>query len=173
MRFTTPLICILVALPGPRVAGQEVPHVALGDRVRLSAPAIAPDPIVGTVISRGADTLTLAVVDRETPLGVPLGGVQSLDVSRGKHSHALAGLGIGVGFGLILGAIEGANSQDNYLCSDSGTCAAFGAVSWGLTGLLIGALVRSEQWERVPLGRMSVRSANAGRGVALGVAVSF
>ena len=173
MRFTTQLICLLVALPGPRVAGQEVPHVSLGDRVRLSAPAIAAGPIVGTVISRGEDTLTLAVVGRETPLGVPLGGVQSLDISHGQHSHALAGLGIGVGFGLILGAIDGANSQDSYLCSDSGTCAALGAVSWGLTGLLIGALVRSERWERVPLSRISVRSATGDRGIALGVAVSF
>jgi hypothetical protein len=57
----------------------------------VTAPAIDRDPLVGTVISIGADTCLLDVKDRAEPLPLPFSSVTNLEVSRGRTSKAGTG----------------------------------------------------------------------------------
>ncbi|SRR6266566_692982 len=167
------LFCTLLLLRGPGLAAQG-DSVAPGDRVRLVAPPVSQERLIGTVLSRRADTLVLHVPDAAAQVAVPLAAIERLEVSRGRHGHAFAGFAVGFLVGAAAEGVAYANCQ-GLLCPhrDGAGLAVTTGLLLGLPGLVIGALIRSEDWERVPLPRLSVGAGPGRRGVTVGLAVRF
>jgi hypothetical protein len=81
------LVAALVFTASVDLFAQQEPPVALGDRVRVTAPTIDPDQLVGTLVALGADTCVLEVEAGADPLTLPLASVTSFEVSRGRESN--------------------------------------------------------------------------------------
>ncbi len=139
-------------------AGHPAPHarpvVAPGARVRVTAPLMAPEPLVGTVLKLDADTIFLTgVALRRGKVAVPVASVKRLEVSRGRSSLALQFAVIG----FIAGAWIGANAVENqsfYSIDEPLATLAGVAVVGGVAGAVVGSAIGSEQWEVVPLDRL-------------------
>jgi len=156
MHLFTLFVAMLPA--ATRLAPQDSTPLAAGERVRVTAPAMSPTPIVGAFARLGADTLVI-----ETPVSTrrfPRASVTRLEVSTGRRSH--------VGQGALYGGIVGAGVAalalgSSSLCADleaGGTCALVGAAGGGVAGVLLGALIgsatKSDRWEEVAPTRLRV-----------------
>jgi hypothetical protein len=135
----------------------EVP-VAEGERVRVTKYS-APDPrFVGSLASWSADSLNL-FRDALPDATIPLSDVAKLEISRGMHGHASTGALIGGGIGAVIGlaAVISAAADDNsddWVEISPGEAALGGLMLTGLgagVGALIGLVIRTEEWEEVPL----------------------
>jgi hypothetical protein len=145
----------ILAQPLTAQGSLAVAEVQPGARVRVEAPGIVAGKYVGTVLSRGADTLTLGSPST-APVKLPLRAIRSLEISRGKSrsAGAVRGMMWGVPIGLVLGVFAVATSDNCDACieatSDAEGFALF-AASGVLWGAGIGALVGRERWERFDL----------------------
>lgn len=168
---------LVPALPGDFLAQQATP-IAPGDRVRVTAPAVNPGPLHGTVVSMDPDSVVLEVEGREEPLAFSAASITALDVSRGQKGEAVLGGILGGIAGVILGvSVYNGSKEDcgpeDSLCElgnfdDSLVVLALAGVGAGV-GALIGSLFKSERWEAVPLDEIHVTALPLYRG---GVAVS-
>ncbi len=151
-------------LPAVLAVGLLVPLASLegqlqsGQRVRVTAPDCGLDRQPATFQAFDADTLVLG------PMKCPLVSETHLDVYQGRRANAgkgaLIGLAIGGGGGAVAGAIALSGS-----CLDSADgCPLAGAAIFALffgppsilTGAVIGALIKTDRWEEVPLDRVRV-----------------
>jgi hypothetical protein len=152
-RVLSPVVLImLLASAAPLPAQQAAPEIEVraGSRVRLDAPGIVGDHLVATVISRTADTLTVASPNA-SPIAVPTSRITRLEVSRGDSRTAGAlhgmkwGVPIGAGFGVL-----GLFLVDD--CETCGTRTNRGAIvpafagAGAFYGAIIGAIAQHEQW---------------------------
>ncbi len=150
---------LLAAAPFSLGNAQDSLPVRVGDRVRVTAPAFDIDKYDGTLRASADDTL---IVDS---LRMALASVTRLDVYQGRTGNmgkgALIGTLIGVPTGLAFGVFY------QQACSNSSdigqTCLGIvplGAVALGVTGALIGgtigALIKHDRWEEVPLDQLGV-----------------
>jgi len=158
---TTWCLALLLLLLAVVALGDDSgdPTVAVGSRVRIRAPTLTSDRIEGTLIGVDESTFLVESKDRER-LTVPRDAVTHLAVSAGQRRWKLRGALIGAGFGLL--AIGAGGSQASPLV----TCSA-------LLGTGIGALVRSDRWQKVPLDRVHASVTPLPRGVALTVSFAF
>ena len=99
-----------------------------------------------------------------------------LEVSRGRKSRWLSGMGLGLLAGAGIGAFAGGFSSScthewGSLCTmvGAGTGASLGL----LTGLTIGALVMTDRWEEVSLDRLRVSFVPQRDGFAVGMRFAF
>lgn len=150
----------LAIFPASLLAQTEVSPVLLDSRVRLtmrSPPGLA---AVGTLDAWDRRSLELAGLD-SVPRMIPLSDVVRLEVSRGKKGHALTGLAIGAAAGLAVGGVTTAlisSIWDESLDSRTEDIWIVAAVVTGVTtvagaglGVVVGALIKTEKWEDVPL----------------------
>lgn len=177
------LVAALVLAAPFNLLAQQAPIVARGARVRVRAPSVSRDRLVGTVVEMGTDTCVLEVEDWAEPLALPLASLETLEVSRGTKSNAgkgaFTGGAVGWLFGLALGArgAEGADEDDPHVWGlvegqgDVWTVAAIGGGVGATVGLLIGEMTRSDRWEEVPLDRLRVVPTRDRRGLALSVSM--
>ena len=166
------LVGAAVGLPVMTLDAQGTAPVVNGARIRVTLNSTSRRALVGTFDSLSEDTLHLRV-RRESPsrtpefdiLGVPLTGIEALEVSRGRHSNAgrwaLVGLGVGAGFGALGGAAWGCAVNVEPTTGERAGCAAFTAFVFGLSGAglgaFIGALSTSDEWVSVPLSSLGRR----------------
>ena len=139
--------------------------LARGTWVRITAPALSPAPLIGTLEGRRADSLLWVRKQEERPLSLPLTAVQKLEISQGRHADTWRGGLIGTLAGIGVGALIGL-AAGNYECPTTGLpalaaadCltpeesaaagAILGAVGGGGLGLLIGSSRKSERWRAV------------------------
>ena len=149
------LVAVLIASSGQRSAGQNIPVLAPGSRVRVST-ASSYAPVVGTVIAQEADSLRLLVAGRGAPVAVAFASIRDLEINRGRHSNAgrgaLIGLGVGAGAGLLLGVAASSCGAEDWICPGPAAVPAMallvGSLGTGI-GALIGLTSSSERWERV------------------------
>jgi len=161
----------LLAPSAPLRAQQSAPPIEIrsGSRVRLEAPGVVARRTVGNVISRTADTLTIAGFD-SPPVAVPIAGITRLDVSRGdsRVAGALHGIKWGAPIGLGLGALMVALADDCRTCSNQPSAGAaiadLGIAGAGI-GAIAGAIAQHEQWSPVTLSPRVSFDAGAPRGV--------
>ena len=176
MKRLSLVMAALVCTPLGVAAAQRVPTDRIyvlepGTRVRLVAPGLGKEPIVGTVTLARRDSIVLDTSDvwRENRLLFPapvvadefrrvhlsVADVDSVQVSRG-HSRSLGMLRGAIKGGLIVGAYlglqaisgrRGAN-WDNF-ASGFGSGVAIGAS----LGVPIGYVLGSERWRTVPMRR--------------------
>jgi hypothetical protein len=151
--------------------GQQLPA---GSRARVR---IGGRWVVGTYVGQSRDSLRFAVQtyhDETPPFAfsgkAPTGerdtlawlrsSIEEFQVSSGHRSHGgtgvLVGAVVGGGAGLGLGV---ALASDEFFQAGSGTVVAttvIGAVAGCLLGGIIGSLVRTEHWERMPPPSVSI-----------------
>ena len=182
MRSILSLAVVPLLIPLQFTSAQQVPPIETGSRIRVTAPALGVDKLVGTSVEADATRIRVQADDQASPMTISLTDVTRLEVSQGQKSRvgrgALIGLGVGAGVGAVLGFVLGSEA-----CIDSGsTCPGFGAlVVGGGLGILgagvgagIGALIKSERWEEVPLDRLRVNIVPLRDGrFALGLSVAF
>lgn len=165
------LVLILASTPA---AGQEA-LVSPGERIRVKhacegdVKAAPCDPVVGQVRSVSGDTVRL-----DGGRQLVLSQATKVELSGGRHGHALLGLGIGTAVGIGAGALSCSNSHSDM----DGLCALaylFTVPAGMLGGLIIGALTKSEKWETVrrPAARLEVVPAVAPNAVGVVGRVSF
>ena len=153
--MTCPALALLVslALTAPALAAQppRIP-VPVGVRVRVSAPPRI-GWTTGTVAGSDSARIILRAAGGARPDTIPLGGVQALDVSRGR-SRLRPGL-VGALLGGIVGGTLGHLAVESYPAGyqSSGDLLApvAGFIGGALIGGTIGALTARERWERVPV----------------------
>ena len=173
------LSCALFLITGAELGAQDAPTAGPGDRVRvLAAGAGVQGWLSGTVLSRGTDTLLLQVGDTEAQVAMPLAAIQRLQVSLGRHGHALTGFEVGflvgaVTAGVAYTACQGFLCPENKNVAAGAAVAAFAGLLCGVPGAAIGALIRGEEWENVPLSRVRVSATPGRRGLTVGLAVRF
>ena len=174
------------------VTAQERPTVTAGDRVRISSPRTGQEPVVGDVVARSSDTLTVSYwepYDRGWETAeLPIRSIHTLEVHRGTRTDAgkgalLGGL-IGGGFGLAAGIAAASYDCDSTPWDWDGcwywgrgelipiSTATFALVGAGV-GALIGSASRREIWEPVPTGNLRLALTHSNGGVALALSVGF
>ncbi len=171
------LLVALVLTSSVDLSAQEGLLVAPGDSVRVTAPTVAPDPLVGTLVSLGADACVLEVAGHAEPLRLPLASVTGLEVRREGESQTANGAFLGALFGGVAGAGIG-------IAMCSGGCeaevpqvaAVYGGIGAGL-GLLVGLSIGSEsgpdRWVSVDLQSIRVSLITGRHGLAVSVQVAF
>jgi hypothetical protein len=148
---------------------QDQQAVAPGDRIRVTAPAISADRLVGTLTGMRDDTYSMVVEGRDGSLAVPIASLTRLEVSRGRKSLVTWGavVGVLVGGTLSFALINSSEASDARI-----TSAVLFAGLGGLAGALGGSYIRYDDWETVPLGQLRVGlTPEAGDGIALSISI--
>ena len=139
------LIACLGLISASLASAQIVPE---GAKVRVSSPRLGEKPVLATVISASADSITLRPFDRPITTSMSRAELSSLQMSTGTHRPFLRYAATGLAVGAVGGAIAGyldyqeSDSSDGWcilVCSRQGA-AGFGAVVLGTTGLVVGGL---------------------------------
>jgi hypothetical protein len=128
-----------------------------GARVRVVESDSAATSQIGTVAAVGQDGMTIRRDHPGDSLALKFAGIDRLDLSRGRHGHALIGLGIGVAAGGLAGALWGvsasSHSSREFDIGSAGVTVAAGAILGGAVGAIVGpvvgAFVRTERWHTV------------------------
>lgn len=186
---------ILITLSKSVVAQTPAPTPKAGDRVRITRLGF-PAPVVGAMVSATADSISFVPVVPHLR-GVPglqdtatiaRTAVQAFEVSDGRRRHPWKGLGWGFAGGAVGGAIMGALTYEPCHSTEFLGCllapdsredsaligGAVGAVLGSATGLIVGTLYQTEQWQRVTLERVAkVGLRPTSHGVAASVSVSL
>ncbi len=183
MRTVLSLAVLPLLIPLQSITAQQAPPIETGGRIRVTAPTLGVDKLVGTSVEADATRIRVQADDQASPMTISLADMTRLEVSQGRKSNALKGLLIGSIVGVSTGAILGlaaslAESYDNPCADNEVECVAVGAAAFGVTGALvglgIGALLKSERWEEVPLDRLRVNIVPHRDGrFALGLSVAF
>ena len=120
---------------------------------------------VGTVATLGADTLVMQPDHHTDPLRIPVAQITKLEVSSGKKSRVVSGIGRGALIGFAAGAVFGgvvggaARAAECSGCGDTGvvgdafTVGLVGAAAGAVLGGIIGATETEDRWEEVPSDR--------------------
>ena len=158
MRITSlPVTAGLALLSGcgPHVISEPVPAPTAGSRIRY---AVRPDTnrfLSGRLVSLNADSL---VVERPGDAGgqwvtaaLPTDQIARLQVKVGRRDNIGRALLVGSGVGFALGALCAAGDEGEWLQPSAGECMAAGVGTGLVTGLLIGAVARSDVLAPVPL----------------------
>ena len=154
-----------------RISTDRIYVLEPGTRIRIVAPGLGREPIVGTIAHAKLDTIVLDTSDvwRETRLLMPapviadefrrvklaVGDIDSVQVSRG-HSRALGMLQGAVKGGLIVGAYLGLQAISGRRGAKWGDFAggfASGLAIGASVGVPIGYVMGSERWRTVRVGK--------------------
>lgn len=175
------ILAVLVLAPLTDALAQELP-LRPGRRVRVTAPTIGIKKQAATFDALRGDML---VVVADSTMDFPLASVTRLDVYAGRQGHARRGAGIGFLAGVSVGGVIGyfyctAGTGD---CLDSSSDQgaelqligplAIGAVAGTLLGAAVGALIKTDKWEQVPLDRLRVSVVPTRSGFGIGASFAF
>lgn len=126
-----------------------------GTQARIIGAATAADYVRLTVVGVSPDTLRYRLNAGGDSKAISWQNVSRMDVSAGRHTNFLRGLGIGVLVGTATGAAIGAASGHGTELNSSGFLAFVGAIYGGtlggVTGMVFGIAMRSERWTPVAL----------------------
>jgi hypothetical protein len=164
------LLCMIVLFSaelGPARPSAADEADLLGQRVRVDTGASA--PLVGVVTHADADALRIRDDARGSEARVSRDAILVLEASRGFRRHTVRGL---VGGALAWGAVVGLYAAFGSL-DESGVGEPLFIGGMVAAGGLVGSLVKTERWERIPLSTVSARVGPAGRGVRAEVVLTF
>jgi len=163
----------LVALASPTDAVAQELSLRPGQRVRVTVSTVGKNAYEDRFRQLRGDTLVLESA------WFPLSDVTQLKVHQGRKSVTGWGGLVGLLGGALTGAIVGYSQGDDHGLvawtaeQKAGLLAAvFGGVG-GLGGLLIGALIRTDKWEGIPLDRLRVSVVPHRDGFGLGASIAF
>ena len=107
MRAVTSMLTVSLLVPLAALSAQVQPSIGPGTRIRVTAPLVGVERMVGTYLVNDDSTLQVQAEAQVTPVTIPLVYVTRLEMSRGRRSNALKGLVIGSVSGAVLGAVAG------------------------------------------------------------------
>lgn len=126
--------------------------ISPGTKMRVTAPAILPEPITGRLTSLTPDTVSIAKSGAAV-FQIPMISVQKLELSEGRNRLKWAALGALAG-GLVGGLIGGYSADNN---DPTGLEAAALFIAGGTVGLVgggvAGAVFAPERWYQYSLPR--------------------
>lgn len=165
----------------PPLAAEQATTLDPGSRVRLSWTGGRGTRLTGAVQMTDEKVLWIVTDDQEV-VRVPREQVTRLEIASGRKGHAGKGFLTGALAGALMGGLLMAGSSEPLFCFGSGcgppttreklAFVGFTTLASGGIGAGIGALIRSDRWLEVPLGRVRLRAGPAGsRG--MGVSASF
>lgn len=192
------LLCLAVAsallIPVECLIAQQPLPLEVGQRVRVSHSCTTRSFARSTREDCQRDTGALALItadsvvlreDGATQVALPLTSTTRIEVRRGQHRRwgrgALIGGVVGGATGLALSVAWVADDCCWANCGCSGQEApviagatAVGFIGFGIIGAGIGALIKTDLWEEVPLDRVRVSFAPQQDGrIALGLTYRF
>jgi hypothetical protein len=158
LRLSLAILAILPPVPSAVADGFQIP--LRSTLVRVTRSDGGRPPAVGTPVGVREDTLM--VVNGSARSGIPLRGIERLEVSRGTSRATGRGALIGLVAGGGIGAVIGATSEHDAFFSQGFNIAA-GAFSFGLLGAGVGAVAghasKRVRWEALPVRDVGVDSA--------------
>ena len=174
----------IALLLSPTVATSQDPSpIVPGSRIRITQlEAGKSRRSSGTVVTAAADTVVLKLDGLGATATYSLARISGLEVSRERHGHVAAGVGIGFLAGAGTGALVGALACKNHDClsgsDDMGAAVeALLAGIGGVVGMVVGGAIgahKTDTWEAVPSSgwRVSTLPTSAGR-FAFALSVQF
>jgi hypothetical protein len=174
IRRSTALAALLVTLAAAPLAAQERTAPVVGERVRISGPALSPRKWRGELVEVRGDTLVVLREPTMRRVEVPPSAVRRLEVRRPRSR--IEGLGHGLLLGVSIGAATGVAA--GLVADGDGGCYdwCFAPVVYGIAGAaagtvlgaIVGVAMPGEKWVAVP----RAAPATAG-GVAVSVGVKL
>jgi hypothetical protein len=162
--------CLTLTMPA---GAQDAATLARGARVRVTVGAPWSEQYTAKIDAIHGDTLLL---EGGATRVVLFRSLERLEVSQGRRGHPWRGAGIGFLVGAVTGAVLGPYTVPGEGDTAESKAVA-GAVLLGaagaLSGVVIGALIKTDTWEEVPLEGLRVSIAPRGGGVGVGVRLSF
>ena len=170
---------------------QEKTKFSSGTRIRVWTAEFSGKRMTGTVLSSVGEIITLTVKGQSDPLMVPVTSINRLEVTKGKKSKIVTGAVVGLFAGASLGAIVGyfgtcSTDQQRQACeldsySVGETKAANAVIGAGvlgglglLLGTVIGAVIKVDRWEEVPLNQIGTGPIHLNKsGLVLSVSYNF
>lgn len=151
-------------------AGQAAAGDGTGlDGTRVRVETAASGRLVGVVIASDASFLTIQGSPEADATRVARSDIRGLEVSRGKRRHTVHGLiGGAVAWAAVVGLVAAFDTLD-----ESGVGEPLFVAGMVGTGALVGTLIKTERWERVPTPALSLGVSPHGRGVRVQVALRF
>ena len=146
---------VAVALVLSRASGfpSESRVVAVGSRVRVSAPEAGTEPLIGSVVGLELHAVLVQGRSGHTPTRVPLGPTTTIEVSGGRRSKAGRGAVLGAAVGIVPGLLMTFGDYNTDPEHSPGAVAAVGAAAGAAVGAAAGLALKSERWlpAEVPL----------------------
>jgi hypothetical protein len=168
----TRTICIvtILASAGAGVAPAQSPEgLSVGQRVRITRSSQEP-PLVGSLYQ--VDDRQLVIDDGKGAFtSVPTADVRKIELTMGKRSNVVRGAIIGASIGVALGVTAVVALCDDNDCINEGGAIAVLGLGGGALGAIVGAPIRTERWQSVPLD--GVRSRVDGPRSQLAVTLRF
>jgi hypothetical protein len=121
-----------------------------GSRVRITAPQLGGEPLVGTLVGLEPDRILVKRGSSDTPTLIPRSSVVKLEVSGGWKSQAGRGVMIGLGIGAMPGLLLTFGDYNRDTHSSGPNPAAVdvvGAAGGALVGAAIGWALKFEEWQ--------------------------
>lgn len=149
------LFGIVVCYCIPVTGWSQSPTVVPGDTIRVTYTDIVSSRVVGELEHITDDSLFLA--QKDSTWSFARSSIHRIDVSAGRRTWGGRGAAIGaVTGGLLFGvAMMGSNGSGDFELFSSGEAFLLGfgvgAAGGAFTGLIIGGLTETHQWEKVPL----------------------
>jgi len=174
------LALLLAGMVGSTAASAQS-ALARDVRVRVLAPSISEKRPVGHLSTVDSTGLRL-VQGRADTLFIPRDAVMAVDVSAGRRSHWVRGAAIGgvsgLTFALVMWIVETTENDDDPFSDmlDDAFFPMVGVVLGGtgaLVGGIIGAVARTEQWDRVPASDLRWTVAPVAGGARVGLSLRF
>ncbi|MEE8043042.1 MAG: hypothetical protein V3T15_09625 [Pseudomonadales bacterium] len=163
MRHTAAyLVVVLLLSSAPGLAQDQQDSLTYGDRVRVTAPQLVLHETVGRFEALRHDTL---VVRADSALRIPLNLVTRLEISHGRSNSPMI---LGAAVGAVAGGVAGAALASTETCPgrflapdpcpvERYAGAIFlGVLLGGAVGGGVGAVLRTERWERAPVDGLRV-----------------
>jgi hypothetical protein len=159
----------LAVLVGTIVAGAHADEDDMqGSRVRVRT--LSPGkPLVGLLEESTADELVIRTSGPSSAVRVRRADVVGLEASRGARRHAREGLLAGaVAWGAVVGLVAAFDTLD-----ESGVGEPLFIGGMLAAGAGVGALVKTERWERVPSGQASIQIGRVRGGLQVRLVLGF
>lgn len=171
--MTRCLVGIALVLCSASAFPSESHAVAIGSRVRASAPEIGTQPLIGTIVGLEPHAVLVRGAGSGSPVRVPLGPTTTIEVSGGRRSKAGRGAVIGAAVGVLPGLLMTFGDNNTDPDHSPGAVAAVGAAAGAGVGAAVGWALKSEQWLPAELPQVSAGIAPLRGGVGFSVHVAW
>jgi hypothetical protein len=170
-------VAAAVLLPGAMASAQDPLAAHLGALVRVTAPTVSRERLVGTLAGANESFLRLSTAAGATV--IPRAAVERIQWSRGLHRpvlrRALEFAVVGAGFGLLVSSAASDPNEKEPVCSKRLTCAGVVGGGAAVLGLIAGAVAPPQHdWVDVPdVRRVRVSLQPRPRGVAAALTMTW
>lgn len=179
MRYHTISILGLIAIVLATPAAAQFGNVQGGTTVRATLTTGEREALVGTLVSRSADSLVMVLRGTEGLVRVPSSSVRSIDVLNGKSRMrpAIRWAAIGGGiWGVVATMVPFDDCQikrSDYCADSRGQFVAVQAASMALMAGVFGAVRGEDRWVRLEGSAPTAFVAPSSRGISTGLRVGF